>query len=174
MCRRVTQGEPDIEGEPQERTVSPGGSLRVNTRDENNIPTTWGLPQNRGNGLIYNARAESVHRKPAFQEAFRKSRCAVPVLSFTEFPKNGRPVRIQGQEDRIINLAGIRQARWGKNLSVIITQEANSLVRPIHHRMPALLDPEQLEAWLDERTTERELLELLRPREWENILTMKD
>ena len=156
MCRRVTQREPDIEGEPQERTVSPGGSLRVNTREENNIATTWGLPQSRGNGLIYNARAESVHRKPTFQEAFRKSRCAVPVLGFMEFPRNGRPVRIQGQEDRILNLAGIRQARWGKNLSVIITQEANSLIKPHHHRMPALLDEEQLEAWLDERTPERE------------------
>jgi putative SOS response-associated peptidase YedK len=48
-------------------------------------------------------------------------------------------------------------ARWhppdkspGVASCTIITTAANELVRPIHHRMPAILcDPEAWEAWLD-------------------------
>ena len=33
----------------------------------------------------------------------------------------------------------------------ILTTEANPLVRPLHHRMPVILDPQHWEPWLDSR-----------------------
>lgn len=46
----------------------------------------------------------------------------------------------------------------------IITTAANELVRPIHHRMPAILcDPEALEAWLDPALDNQALPALLAP-----------
>ena len=32
----------------------------------------------------------------------------------------------------------------------IITTEANSVMSPVHHRMPVIIDPEHWEVWLDQ------------------------
>ena len=45
-----------------------------------------------------------------------------------------------------------------------LTTEANSLVRPLHDRMPVILPPEHLERWLDPENDDLdELMDLLRP-----------
>jgi putative SOS response-associated peptidase YedK len=45
----------------------------------------------------------------------------------------------------------------------IITTEANGVVRPVHDRMPVILDPADYGQWLDPRTGLADLLTLLRP-----------
>jgi putative SOS response-associated peptidase YedK len=45
----------------------------------------------------------------------------------------------------------------------IVTTEPNDLVRPIHDRMPVILDPDLEAAWLDPEAEEDELIALLRP-----------
>jgi putative SOS response-associated peptidase YedK len=46
----------------------------------------------------------------------------------------------------------------------IIVTEANELMRPIHDRMPVILDPESFGPWLETPAPEAlELLALLRP-----------
>jgi putative SOS response-associated peptidase YedK len=45
----------------------------------------------------------------------------------------------------------------------IVTTHANELMRPLHDRMPVILDPEDYAAWLDQtRRPKEELLGLLR------------
>ena len=45
----------------------------------------------------------------------------------------------------------------------IVTTEPNELIRPIHDRMPVILDPELEAAWLDPEADEDELVAMLRP-----------
>jgi putative SOS response-associated peptidase YedK len=46
----------------------------------------------------------------------------------------------------------------------IVTTDANELMRPLHDRLPVMLDPKDYAAWLDQRRRPKEeLLSLLRP-----------
>jgi putative SOS response-associated peptidase YedK len=45
----------------------------------------------------------------------------------------------------------------------IVTTGPNDLIRPIHDRMPVILDPDLEAAWLDPDADEEELLRMLRP-----------
>jgi putative SOS response-associated peptidase YedK len=46
----------------------------------------------------------------------------------------------------------------------LLTTEANELMRPIHNRMPVILDPTSYDLWLNPQMKQRESLEtLLRP-----------
>ena len=40
----------------------------------------------------------------------------------------------------------------------VVTTAANSLLAPIHHRMPVILAPDQEAAWLDPQLTDADLL----------------
>ena len=116
----------------------------------------WAKDASIGSRLI-NARVETVAEKPSFRDALRRRRCLVLADGFYEWQKTGstkRPVRIVMQTGETFAFAGIWSA-WkdpaGSRIEscAIITTTANDLLRPIHHRMPAIL-PEELEAlWLD-------------------------
>ena len=45
----------------------------------------------------------------------------------------------------------------------ILTTEANELVRPVHNRMPVILDRADYDLWLDRASSSDELTTLLRP-----------
>ena len=45
----------------------------------------------------------------------------------------------------------------------VITTGAGELVRPVHDRMPAILNPADEEAWLDPSSRQQDLLQMLRP-----------
>ena len=64
-----------------------------------------------------------------------------------------------------VRLAGIYDAEPNQSASVI-TSAPNSLMAPIHHRMPALLDAGDYDAWLDPDADAATLHALLKPREW--------
>ena len=52
-------------------------------------------------------------------------------------------------------MAGCYNRYQGEERFVILTTEANPSVAPVHHRMPLILDPEELENWvLDDKATE--------------------
>lgn len=123
-----------------------------------------------GNQMI-NARGETVATKPAFREAFRQRRCLIPADGFYEWKKEGgakRPYYIHLEEQRPFAFAGLWE-RWRRGSNeiescTIITTEANDLLRPLHNRMPVILDPAEFATWLDPRLSRpEELSELLRP-----------
>lgn len=52
----------------------------------------------------------------------------------------------------------------------IITTDANALMRPIHDRMPVILNPEQWDTWLcRQENNANKLLHLIRPHEPESM-----
>ena len=116
----------------------------------------WAKDASIGSRMI-NARAETVAEKPAFRDALKRRRCLVLADGFYEWQKTGgtkRPMRIVMRTGEPFAFAGIWSV-WkdpaGSRIEscAIVTTTANDLLRPIHHRMPAIL-PEELEAlWLD-------------------------
>jgi putative SOS response-associated peptidase YedK len=109
-----------------------------------------------------NARSETVAIKPTFAEAIRKRRCLIPASGFYEWARRGKvkqPFAIRLADDRPFAFAGLWEA-WrpesGPPLLTccILTTGANELVRPVHDRMPVILDPRHYEAWIDRAVQE--------------------
>lgn len=103
-----------------------------------------------------NARAETVHKAPAFREAFAKRRCIVPADGFFEWrgAKDARqPIWYHAPDGGLIFFAGVYESwkdphgEW-KRTFAIITTDANALIRPVHDRMPVVLPRDVVDEWL--------------------------
>ncbi len=123
-----------------------------------------------------NARAETVAEKPAFRSAFRQRRCLIPATGFYEWqPRLGtklkQPWYVQSRDGQVFAFAGLWE-RWEprpgeegepvESCTILVT-DANELLRPIHDRMPVILDPADYALWLDPKSDLRALRALLRP-----------
>jgi putative SOS response-associated peptidase YedK len=117
---------------------------------------------------LINARSETVAEKPSFRSAFKSRRCLIPASGFYEWQKTGgrtkQPYFIRLRDEDLFSLAGLWE-RWhaprGEIIETctILTTEANEVMRPLHDRMPVILDAEGEDAWLDTRST----ADVLRP-----------
>ena len=103
-----------------------------------------------------NARAETVAEKPAYRAAFRQRRCLIAADGFYEWhPQpdgHKQPYFIRLADERPFAFAGIwehweRDDQRLESCSIIVTA-ANTLMQPIHERMPVILAPENYAAWL--------------------------
>jgi putative SOS response-associated peptidase YedK len=128
------------------------------------IPS-WAAEQTIAHRLI-NARAETVADKPAFRSAFARRRCLVPADGFYEWqPVAGKkqPVLFRLRDGRPFAFAGLWESWEGAGGEVvescaILTTPANDLVRPVHERMPVILDPRHHDDWLDPGLTDAQQL----------------
>ncbi|MGB7440871.1 MAG: SOS response-associated peptidase [Coleofasciculaceae cyanobacterium] len=132
------------------------------------IPS-WAKDEKIGVRLI-NARAETVAEKPSFRSAFRHRRCLVVADGFYEWQKlegkkQKQPFYFQMRDKKPFAFAGLWE-HWHNpngeeiNSCTILTTEANNLSRPIHERMPVILEEKNYDLWLD---TEEKNTELLQP-----------
>ena len=128
----------------------------------------WAKDASIGHKLI-NARSESAMEKPAFREAFRARRCAIPASGFYEWTgeaKHRVPHAITVEGRPLVAFAGLWE-RWkdaaGQRLETytVITTDANTMIAPMHDRMPAILAAEDIDAWLT--GTPEEAAALIRP-----------
>lgn len=143
-------------------------------------PVRWGLIPSWakypaiGNKMI-NARAETVAEKPAFREAFARSRCLVPADGYYEWQREGRmgqrkqPFYIRLRDGRPFAFAGLWE-RWVEpdgtfvESCAILTTEPNETLTDIHDRMPVILAQADYDQWLDPAVRQAQLLQpLLRP-----------
>ncbi len=130
----------------------------------------WGIAASRGNRPLFNARAETVHRLPAFRDAFQRGRCLIPASGFYEWRKQAvggkSPVWVHPADGKPIAFAGIiGDDGRSKPAAAIITTEPNSLMAPVHHRMPVILEPEDWRRWLNDDGHNPDLRVLMLPRE---------
>jgi putative SOS response-associated peptidase YedK len=133
----------------------------------------WGLVPagtSEASRPFINARAETAADKPSFREAFRRRRCLVPADGFYEWAKEGgrrQPYLFRRADRRPFAFAGLWEPAPQANLAgtcVLLTTAPNELARPIHDRMPVILDPADHARWLDPALTSPFALRpLLRP-----------
>lgn len=120
--------------------------------------------------LLVNARVETMGEKPAFRDALRHGRCIVPASGYYEWhtnpDKSKQPYYITFADDRPMALAGLYASWMGPNGEEIdsvatITVPANGQLADIHHRMPAILEGDAIEDWLNVREVSAAGAELL-------------
>lgn len=156
--------------------TQPAATVRAAGGGHEWLPMRWGLVPSWadnasiGNRMI-NARAETVERKPAFRDAWSRRRCLVPADGFYEWERlvGGRkqPWYLSLADERPFAFAGLWE-RWKDGndwlLSfTVLTTTPNSLVEPIHDRMPVILAPESFDRWLDPDTPAPALREMAAP-----------
>jgi putative SOS response-associated peptidase YedK len=119
------------------------------------IPS-WSKDPAIGNRLI-NARAETVREKPSFRNAFRRHRCLIPASGFFEWQRRERgkqPFFVHMRDERLFAFAGLWD-RWESpdkgviETCTILTTAANTVLAPIHDRMPVIVPRGEYERWLD-------------------------
>jgi len=133
----------------------------------------WGLvphwSQDGKPGPI-NARAETVATLPTFRDSFKHKRCIIPATGFYEWRKDGAqkiPQRFRLRSGAVMGFAGLWSVWTGADKQnvftcCVITTTANELVRPLHERMPAILEPADYAAWLSADTPKKARGALLR------------
>ena len=132
------------------------------------IPS-WAKEPQVGNRLI-NARSETVAEKPAFRAAFRSRRCIVPADGFYEWQQQvtgKQPFYIHRKDGELLAIAGLWE-HWTApgtqevvETFTILTTEANAWMRPLHARMPVVLEDDALARWLNPRSKSEDLQTLL-------------
>ncbi len=123
----------------------------------------WGLLPSwvkdpKGFSVLFNARGESAADKPAFKAAMKRRRCLIPADGFYEWRTSGarQPFYIRAKAGGPMAFAGLWETWMGPNgeeleTAAIITTTANRTLRPIHERMPVVVQPEQFDLWLGGR-----------------------
>ena len=120
---------------------------------------------------LINARAESAGEKPAFRDALRQRRCVVPADGFYEWERTANgpmPWLFEHPAGELILMAGLWEFWAGAGAEpfesfTVLTTEPNTLVAPLHDRMPALIPADALDEWLDADTPPTLLSQLLVP-----------
>lgn len=105
----------------------------------------------------FNARADTVATKPAFRGAWNAGRrCLVVTDGFYEWRKpDKQPFMIALGNKQLMCMAGLWEewkSKDGESVHscTIITTKANTLMAPIHDRMPVIIGAEDWAKWLGE------------------------
>lgn len=110
--------------------------------------------------LVINARVETMADKPTFRDALKHGRCIIPASGYYEWhtnpDKSKQPYYITLADDRPMALAGLYATWEGPEGELVdsvatITVPANGQLSPIHDRMPAILDGQAIDDWLNVR-----------------------
>jgi putative SOS response-associated peptidase YedK len=134
--------------------VAPTDEHWIVCLDENRrrrlVPARFGF-ERPGGQLVINVRSETAARLPSFRDAFAGGRCLVPADGFYEWQggrADRRPLWFHDPAGNLLTFAGLVTESRGALAFVILTTTANTLLRPIHDRMPVLLSPEGAVSWL--------------------------
>lgn len=160
--------------------AAPSQSLPIIRHDVSANPAArlarWGLIPHWTKGKPrtqpINARSETAGRSPMFRQAMQRRRCLVPADGFYEWQGNKPPKQpffIRMKDDAPFCFAGLWE-RWQPedvadpvDTFTILTTDANDTVRPIHPRMPVILDPANYQRWLARTAEADQVADLLGP-----------
>jgi len=116
----------------------------------------------------FNARSETVSKKPSFREAYKHRRCLIPASAYYEWEKvihndkvaAKQPYWIGRKDESVFAFAGLYE-NWTDNKTgevvescTIITRESYPKLNHIHPRMPVILPSDNYQDWLEAKTDE--------------------
>ena len=117
----------------------------------------WGFGFQSAMKPIFNARAETLSTKKTFKGLIEKNRCIVLSNGFYEWKNDGNtkiPYFIHHSDGKIIPMAGL--CKWDidqngnrKLVYTVITKEARTSLKDIHHREPVMLSRSSLSRWIN-------------------------
>jgi putative SOS response-associated peptidase YedK len=150
-------------------------ALRSDEAGKHYVSLRWGLVPFWADDLkigarLLNARADGIATKPAFRAALKRRRCLVLADGFYEWRTEGKaklPFHIHRRDRKPFAFAGLWE-RWDKGdkpveSCTIVTTDANDFMKPLHDRMPVILDPKDYDGWLSPTEEPAKVVELLRP-----------
>ena len=105
-----------------------------------------------------NARGETIAVTPMFRDAFARRRCLVPANAFYEWqttPSGKLPWAIARADSAPLVFAGLWEGWRGAGGEIvrsfaIVTTSASENIRPLHERMPVVLEASDWPLWLGE------------------------
>ncbi|MDN4067647.1 SOS response-associated peptidase [Paenibacillus vini] len=115
----------------------------------------------------FNARSETLQKKPAFRSVFPSNRMIVIADGFYEWAHTGKdkqPYRFRVKSKDIFGFAGLYD-RWespdGEVIQscTIITTQPNSVTSKVHDRMPVILSEEETKMWLNPGLKDKDFLQ---------------
>ena len=150
VVERPPSNEADQAGVPPER------QLRVVRWG---LVPSWAKDPAIGNRMA-NARSDTAFEKPSFKRAILNRRCLIPADVFYEWQvvpgqRRKQPFAVRMKDGETFALGGIWDYWKASELSegivscAILTTEPNTLLAPIHDRMPVIIPPDRYRAWLD-------------------------
>jgi len=116
----------------------------------------------KGGRKPVNARAETIATTPMFRDAFQRRRCLVPADAFYEWQATQAdkiPHAIARLDGEPMAFAGLWEGWRAPDGSpgggvlrsfAIVTTTANATLRPLHERMPVVLEAADWPLWLGE------------------------
>lgn len=173
MCGRYTLSKEEIECDTKFGVLrSKNIGKRFNVAPSQKMPVirlqdgravlslmTWGWKPSWATSPLINAQGETITEKPTFKKVFAMGqRCLIPADGFYEWGKGKQPFHmVAGDGDPLFFFAGLWQAFHHElgpekvDCFLILTTKANSVLAPIHHRMPVMFRPgEELSVWLSD------------------------
>ena len=153
-----------------QNSIRPSNPILV-IKNEGRIKTTfmsWGFispwvkdPFDKERPRPFNARSETVEEKKLFSGSWKHKRCLIPANGFFE-----KKYRIRKDNYQTFWLGGI-WSKWSSPVGdeiescCILTTEPNTLVKPLHHRMPVVVPDGYEELWTEQVKDADELKGLL-------------
>jgi len=137
--------------------------LHPQTRERRLDLLRWGLVPHwakdpKAVRMTTNARGETLSTTAMFRDAFARRRCLIPADAFYEWETIGtvkQPWAIARADEQPLVFGGVWEGWRGGDGTVIrsftiVTTAANPALRPLHERMPLVLEPQDWPAWLGE------------------------
>ncbi|MHA2168507.1 MAG: SOS response-associated peptidase [Candidatus Kariarchaeaceae archaeon] len=129
----------------------------------------WGFVKGK---QFFKARDDTITEKRLFSKGFRERRCLILANGFFEWEKeSGKsvPFYFKMKDDQLFAIAGVYNVHFDeedkedKYQFAVITTEANELVKPVFHRMPAIIPHDEIEDWFNYDQDPDVLQTMLRP-----------
>jgi putative SOS response-associated peptidase YedK len=137
----------------------------------------WGRPAAFANNKplgerIINLHTETLHERPVLKKALLKNRCVIPADGWYAWKKIGKktlvPHRLTHINKTLFSFAGLWEEfenEEGEKVHTftILTNQAVAETKTFAERIPVILTAEFEAVWLNEKSTEQELFDALKP-----------